>query len=370
MPIRTQIAVTAVLAILLAGGWLYWNETMGSVRSAEPARKSSRAVPVLVEAALLADDKQVVRAIGTSEARRSAMIHAATAGEVMKINFIAGQRIAKGTVLLRLDDKHQRLAVRLADVEIKEAKRQLNRLERLASSGAASTARLETAQTVLESANLRLDQARAELHDRAVHAPFDGVVGLTEIDVGDRITVDTPITTLDDRAFIQVAFNLPEEFAPRLAIGSLVMVRPRTMSGRELAGSVAATGSRIDPRTRTLRVKAEIANPDDTLRPGTSCEVRLSFVGRAFPSVREVAVLWSRDGAYVWRVEGERVKKVFVKIVRRDGGRILLDGPLKAGDLIVVEGVQGLRQGRRVKARPFKGAALSHQTRPAIAALS
>ena len=69
--------------------------------------------------------------------------------------------------------------------------------------------------------------------------------------------------------------------------------------------------------------------------------------------MREVAVSWSRDGAYVWRVTENRIEKVFVKIVRRDRGFILVDGPLETGDLIVVEGVQGLRAGQSVKPRPY-----------------
>jgi membrane fusion protein, multidrug efflux system len=359
MPIRSQIFATVVLAILFTGGWLYWSDFISDVHSTGPVRKNSRAVPVLVEPAIPTDDKQVIRAIGTGEARRSATIHAATAGEIVKINFEAGQRVTKGDVLLRLDARHQNIAVRLADVAVKEATRQLKRLQKLAPSGAASMARLETAQANLESADLRLDQARAALRDRSVYAPFNGVIGLTEIDVGDRITVSTPIATLDDRAFIDVVFNLPEEFASRVAIGSLAIVRPRTMAEKELEGSVTSTGSRIDPDTRSLRVKVEIANPDDTLRPGASFEVQLSFVGLSYPSVREVAVLWSRDGAYVWRIDGDRAKKIVVKVIRREAGRILLDGPLKAGDPVVVEGVQGLRTGQRVTPRPYNNTKLN-----------
>lgn len=366
MQLRMQLAITAVLAAVLGGGWLYWNDAKIGARSQEPARKRTAAVAVLIDPAEAADDKVVVRAIGTGEARRSATIHAATAGEVVKIGFEPEQRVAKGDVLLRLDNKHQRLAVRLAEVAVKEASRQLRRLEKLAPKGAASVARLETAQTNLESANLRLDQARADLRDRAVYAPFDGVIGLTAIDVGDRITAETPIATLDDRAFIDVAFNLPEEYAPKIGIGSLVTVRPRTMRERTIEGTISATGSRIDPVTRSLTVKAEIPNANDALRPGTSFEVRVDFVGRSYPSVREVAVLWSRDGAYVWRVKDDRAQKVFVKIVRRDGGRILLRGALKVGDHVVVEGVQGLRQGQRVAPKLYSAEKVSAVIEPQV----
>ncbi len=353
MSLRSQIVITILLAAAVAGGWSWWPVGDKGAKPLERPGQRAVATLVLVEPAEAAENRILVRAIGTGEARRSATIHAATGGEVTRIDFEAEQRVAKGKVLLRLDDKHQRLAVRLAEVAVKVAARQLKRVEKLAPSGAASMARLETAQTELESANLRLDQAKAELRDRRVYAPFGGVIGLTGIDVGDRITIDTPIATLDDRSYIKVAFNVPEEFTGWVAVGSLVTVRPRTKSGTGIQGAVSATASRIDPLTRSLKVEAEIPNTDDSLRPGTSFEVRLSHVGKSYPSVPEVAVLWSRDGAYLWRIEGDRARKVYVKVVHRDAGRILVDGPLKVDDRIVVEGVQGLRPGQRVKTRPY-----------------
>lgn len=353
MQLRSQFAVTLVVAAVMAGGWLWWSDGNKAAQSREPAKKRGGATLVLVEPAIAAEDKLIVRAIGTGEALKSASIYPSVSGEVTKVTFKAGQKVQKGALLLQLDDKHQRLAVRLAEVAVKETSRQLKRLEKLAPSGAASISRLETAQTTLESAKLRLDQARADLRDRSIYAPFEGVVGLTEIEEGDRGNTDTLIATLDDRSVILVEFNVPEEYAAGARVGKTVAIRPWTMRDKNLVGVISATGSRIDPQTRFLQVKAEIPNTDDAIRPGTSFDVSLSFVGGTFPRVREIAVLWSRDGAYLWRVTDKHSEKVFVKIVRRDKGRILVDGPLKAGDVIVVEGVQGLRQGQKVNPQPY-----------------
>ena len=356
MPLRSQIAVTAVLAVILAAGWVLLPGTNGAAPSGghgDASRNQSSGTLVLTEPIKLAEDKVVVRAIGTGEALKSASIYPSVAGEVIEVAFAAEQRVAKGAVLVRLDDKHQRLAVRLAQVAVKEARRRLRRLEKLTPSGAASVSRLESAETDLESAGLRLDQAKEALSDRTIYAPFDGIIGLTEIDKGDRVTEDTLIATLDDRSVILVEFYLPEEYASRIANGDPVTLRPWTMQNREMQGTIFALGSRIDPVTRSLKLKARITDHGVTIRPGTSFQVELTFKGRSYPIVREVAVSWSRDGAYVWRVTENRIEKVFVKIVRRDRGFILVDGPLETGDLIVVEGVQGLRAGQSVKPRPY-----------------
>ena len=184
---------------------------------------------------------------------------------------------------------------------------------------------------------------------------------------------------MDDRSSILVEFDLPEEFAGRAKLNDPVAVTPWTLADQKIDGAIVALGSRIDRTTRTLRVKARIPNKDDRIRAGTSFAIEMAFTGRIFPSIREVAVLWSRDGAYLWRVaesaagkdnpDGKKQKdgkvhtaeKVLVKIVRRDPGRILVDGPIIVGDMIVVEGVQGLRQGQLLNPQPLNrpdGAAL------------
>ena len=346
MKLRSQFALLAGLVVLLGTGWYAWSGSQDGAQSREVSRKAGSGTRVLVEAAHPTTDKVIVRAVGTGEARRSAAIYPKADGEVVAVAFRSQDRVHKGQILLRLEDNHQQIAVRIAKVQVKDATRQLQRLERLAPSGTASQARLETAQTALETATLRLDQAEEALDDRIVYAPFDGVVGLTEIDKGDRVTTQTLITTLDDRSEIEVEFDLPEEYAGRLRIDDPVSVRPWTMPDQTFEGKVSQLGSRIDPNARTLRVKASIPNKKDLIRPGTSFEVELAFTGKPYPSVREVAVLWSRDGAFLWRVQenskgdetSQVAEKVFVKIVRRDRGRILVDGPLTANDLIVVEG--------------------------------
>lgn len=353
MPLRLQIVITIALAAVLGVGWVWLAGSEDVAESSQGHGGRGGATRVLVEKLTLARDRVVVRAVGTGDAFKSASIHPAVSGEVIEVRFTAGQRVKKGAVLVRLDDEHQRLAVRLTRIALRKAKRDAARLEKLASLGNVSRIRLDAARTELEAASVRLAQARADLAHRTIVAPFAGVIGLTEIDVGDRVTDDTMIATLDDRSTILVDFNLPEDFAGRVRLGDRITVRPSTTPERRIEGVVFALASRIEPTSRSLRVRARIPNPDDTIRPGTSFEVALGFTGRRYPSVREIAVMWSRDGAYLWRATDRKAEKVFVKLVRRDRGRILVDGKLKAGDLVVVEGVQGLRAGQALDPRPF-----------------
>jgi len=353
MSLRLQIAVMALLAALLVAGWRWL-----PLRDEAPTANLTKAGPssgtlVLVEPLELADDRVVMHVVGTGKALRSASIYPDVAGQVVDVLFKAEQRVKKGAPLVRLEDEDERLAVRLAEVAAKEARRDVERLEKLAPSGAVSVVRLETAQATFESAKLRLALAEASLADRTITAPFDGFIGLTDIDQGDRVTEDTLIATLDDRSAILVEFSVPEDYAGRMKVGDSITVRAWTNPDQWLHGTITAANSRINQTTRSLRVQARIPNPDEAIRPGTSFDVQLTFTGRAYPSIREVAVLWSRDGAYVWRAADGKAEKVFVKMVRRNEGRVLVDGQLKAGDLIVVEGVQGLREGQAIDPKPF-----------------
>ncbi|MEM7654386.1 MAG: efflux RND transporter periplasmic adaptor subunit, partial [Pseudomonadota bacterium] len=269
--------------------------------------------------------------------------------EVMEVNFVDGSAVSENQVLLRLDDAEQRIAVSLAEVELQEAERQVKRFERLAPSGSVARASLDTARAGRDSARLRLEQAMEALTDRTVFAPFDGIIGLSEIHRGDRVSPETLIATLDDRTSLLVEFDISEQFVPRIRPGNDIELFAWTHPETVLRGEILAMGSQIDPSTRALRTRAIVPNPGGDIRPGTSFEVRLDLKGRSYPSVAEVAVLWSRDGPYVWRIRDDQtVEKVFSTIVRRDKGRVLLDGNLSVEDNIVVEGVQGLRDGTLV----------------------
>lgn len=358
MKVRTQLLITVLLTAATVAGWLFLSSWEGDAKPREEGKRAGGTL-VMVEPLALAKDQVALRVVGTGEAERSASIHPTVDGKVVEILFKADQRVKKGMPLVRLDDQHERLAVRLAEVAMKEAKRQAERFKKLAPAGSVPVARMETAITEYESAIVRLDQAKANLADRTVVAPFDGIIGLTNIDVGDRITDETMIATLDDRSTLLVEFVVPEEFAGNIEVGDPLTVRPWMDQDRAMNGEISAVDSRINQTSRSLRVRARIPNPGDTIRPGTAFDVRMSFVGKAYPSVREVAVSWSGEGAYLWRVTDGKAEKVIVKLIRREKGRILIDGPLEEGDLIVVEGVQGLRPGQRLDPKPFDGAKIS-----------
>jgi RND family efflux transporter MFP subunit len=288
-------------------------------------------------------------AVGTSRARLSTDVYPASSGEVVAVRFEPGQFVAKGAVLAELDSRRERLAVEMAELRLHDSERLYDRYQRSAASGAVDANTLDAAKTAFEIARVELEQARVALADRTVRAPFEGYVGGTDVDIGDRVTPTMLVTTIDDRRELFVLFDVPEAFIGELAVGEQVELESLSRGSVTAVGDVIDIGSRIDPATRTLPARALVANADDVLRPGMSFRVGLSVEGQPYAVVPETAVMWGTDGAYIWRVAEGNAVRTPVQVVQRRNGEVLVDADFEAGAIVIVEGTQSVRGGSPVE---------------------
>ena len=281
----------------------------------------------------------------------------------MAVNFEPGQVVRKGDVLVQLDSREEKLAVGLAEIKFDDATRLYERYLRSADSGAVLPTTLDAAKAAMETARLELERARVALDDRTIEAVFDGHVGATDVDPGDRVSPTTLITTLDDRSSLLVSFEVPEAFIGELVVGEEIRLETWSAAMPAVTGEVVDIGSRIDPRNRTFVARARVENPDDTLRPGMSFRVSANVEGERYAVVPETAVLWGAEGAYVWSIVDGKAQRTPVKVVQRRQGRVLIDGDLGTDGVVVVEGTQRMRNGIDVEyderrlANPLAGAA-------------
>ena len=314
--------------------------------STQPAKaRAGDEVRVIAEVLQFERERTRVEAVGTSRARLSAELYAPTSGEVVSVNFEPGQAVKAGEALVELDSRQEKLAVRVAELNLEDAERLYDRYKRSAESGAVLPTALDAARTAAETARVELDRARIALADRTIEAVFDGYVGSTDVDPGDRVNTNTLITTLDDRSSLFVSFEIPEAFIGELAVGNEVQLETWNGKMPVVAGEIVDIGSRIDPQSRTFVARARVRNDSDALRPGMSFRVRIDVQGELYGVVSETGVQWGADGAYVWSVVNGAAVRVPVQIVQRREGRVLVDGPLVEGNVIVVEGTQRMRDG-------------------------
>lgn len=304
--------------------------------------------PVTTAAATDAMTNDRVTAIGTAEAMQSVVVFPRSTGMVDEIRFRSGQSVAAGEVLVRLDADAERIALERAEVTLADARAKVERYERLAANSSISSVERDTARSELAAAELAVREARLALDRREVKAPFAGVVGLTAVEIGAMVSATTEIATIDDRSTLKVEFRIPESVAAKASLGQTVTATTPSRPDQTFEGEVTALGSRIEADSRTLVVQATIDNAEDLLRPGMSFLVTLRFDGDARVAVPALSVQWDRDGSYVWRVEDGKVSRVGIAIVERNADQVLVEGPLEAGDTVVVEGVQRLRPGAAI----------------------
>ncbi len=340
----------AVAGLLERAGIVTGTSAAPGPRGGAPAGGGAPAPVVRGVPAEVATIIDAVSAIGDGRAVRSVTLASTVAGRVASVEVAAGERVTAGAVIVALASEAEAIALDRARLDAEDARETEARAEELGRARALSDVQVRAARLAARQAELAEREAARALADRTVRAPFDGWVGILGVDVGDQIDTDTEIATLDDRSAILVDFRLPERFVGQVAVGSPVTARPLSRPDLALEGRVAMLDSRVDPATRTLRVRAQLDNGEDTLRAGMAFSIGMRFPGERYPAVDPLSIQWSADGAYVWAADaGGRAQRVPVRIIERSSDAVLVDvtdgAALPPGTMVVTEGVQLLRPG-------------------------
>ncbi|PII38501.1 secretion protein HylD [Sinorhizobium meliloti CCBAU 01290] len=289
-----------------------------------------------------------LNAIGNGEAIRSVTVTPTATGNLTEILVKSGDRITEGQVIARLDSDDQMIAAEQARLTRDSAREKVERYRNLSTARAVTVVEVRDSEIALQAAELALKTAELDLKRRDIVAPSKGVVGIITVNIGDYVTTSTPIAVVDDRSQILVDFWVPERFAGKISVDQPVTASAIAQPGRALQGVVHAIDNRLDPESRTLRVRARLENPDDMLRAGMSFSVTVAFDGDRYPTVDPLAIQWSSEGSFIWRVKGDKSERVPIKIIQRIPTGAC-DAELAEGDRVVTEGVQRLRDGGVVR---------------------
>jgi membrane fusion protein (multidrug efflux system) len=291
-----------------------------------------------------------VDALGTAQANESVTLTAKVTDTVRSVEFEDGDYVEAGTVLLQLTNQEEQALLAEARANLDDAESQLRRVENLAEQQLTSESELDIARSRAAASAARLETVVARLSDRLILAPFAGVLGFRQVSPGTLLAPNTPITTLDDISVIKLDFTVPETFLGAMQPGARVLAQSVSYEDREFEGVVRTVGSRVDPVTRAIQIRAHIQNDDRALRPGMLLTVRVVMAERPALVVSENAVYQIQDRAYVYRVGPDMVAhEQQIEIGERRFGLVEIRGGLEEGDHIVVEGIVKLRDGARVR---------------------
>jgi len=308
-------------------------------------------VPVVglspVEVRVIADE---IESVGTSIANESVDLTAKVTETVFRVDFDDGDFVEQGKVLVELvnADEASRLAEAQANVD--DATRQLDRLRNLSAQNLVAGNELDQAMTNLETAKARLEGVLVAMDDRLVRAPFSGYLGFRNISPGTLLTSNTVISTLDDVSVIKLDFTIPEIYLADVSVGQTIQANSIVYDDKVFEGVVSVVGSRIDPVTRGVSVRAILNNDDLLLRPGMLMTVALALNEKSALVVPERAIIASQGRQYAFVVDAEnKVSRVEVSLGRRRGGMVEIVSGLEAGQQVVSEGTFQVRPGITVQ---------------------
>jgi len=341
--ITSRLPLLLLLSLLIAlVAYLSWPTVK--------AKKQQQARVIAVKTATITQSefKDVVQALGTARANEQVLITSKYSDLVDEISFDDGQQVKKGEVLVRLNRQEEVAKVRELEANLAESVAQLNRFQDLLKKKATSKSELDQQDAQTKAISAQLMSARTKLNDLTIKAPFDGILGFREISVGAYIDSGDVITSLDDLSVIKVDFTVPERFLPTIAVGQKITATNVAYRQQVFIGEVTTIDSRIDPQTRTLKIRGKIPNPELKLRPGMLLNINIERHTDMVLQVPESAVIPIEDKHFVFVVADNKAVRKSIRIGRRLPGKVEVLSGLEENEAVVIEGALKLREGTRV----------------------
>lgn len=347
---RLAIAFAVIVAIGV-GFYVFAPGLLGLGGAAQPQGGPGGGRAPLITAGTVTKQHfaEKIEAIGSAKSRESVTITAKTADTVAAINFTEGQQVEANAILIEMTSAQQAADLAAARASLAEAEKAYARAADLVAKGISARASLDTATAERDAARGRLQAIEARLADTLIKAPFAGVVGLRNVSVGSYVRPGDVITTLDDISVLNGDFAVPERYLGVLKPGLSLSVEVAAYPDETFAGKVASVDTRIDPATRAVTVRAELANADGRLKPGMLMSVSVLVSDREAISVPESALVAQGDKRFVFKIDAEtKAQRVEVKTGLVLPGRVeILDG-LTEGDRIVTQGTNKVIPGQPV----------------------
>jgi len=316
----------------------------------DDAAKKDAAKPVVALKAYAMPLSDQVEALGTAQANESITITAKVSGRLDAIKFTDGQQVKKGDVIAVLDQDEEQAQLMAAEVQLAEHVREVKRLQTLLARKAAATRDLDERKTLAAVTASNINEIKARISELTLKAPFDGKIGIRRISPGALIQPGQVITTLDQIDPIKLDFSIPSTMLEGLQAGDRIEARADALGGEPFIGTVSATDSRIDPMTRSILLRAIIANKEGRLIPGMLMRVTILAHERQALMVPEEAVTQKQDKHELTLVSADGSADIReVSIGTRRHGLVEIVSGLSAGELVVVRGMGFVKPGSKLQ---------------------
>ena len=340
-----------VLGVVGAGWWAgkqaAQQQAPAAAVLASPA-KAQAGTQVEVAPVRLESMPRSASAVGTLRSKDSVVLRSEITGRIIELNIEEGGKVKKGDVVARLDDSVAKAQVQQAQAGLSLAVSQDRRAGELTRQGFISKQARDEAASQLQVQRAALALAQAQLQKTTIVAPFDGLIGLRNVSVGDYVGPGDALVPIESVDPLQVDFRIPEQYLSLVHPGLKLRLRFDALPGQIREGEVGAISPSIDVGGRSILLRANVGNADDALRPGMFARVDLQFADDQVLTIPETALVPSGEERYVYRVAEGKAERVAVRIGQRRGGRIEIASGLSEGDQVVVAGLQKIADGASV----------------------
>jgi membrane fusion protein, multidrug efflux system len=349
---KRLILTLAAIAVLGGIGYYWKHSTSSSIAprdAAAPAKGAAKGVPVKVGTVRTGAISEEASAVGSLLANEAVMIRPERDGRIAAIHFTEGQVVRKGEKLISLDVAEIEAQFAAINSELTLNRSRMKRAEELHEKKFISAQALDDAREALNQSAARQAEVKARLEKSTVIAPFEGVAGLRQVSPGAYVKAGQDVARLEGIGTLKLDFRLPELYLGRIRAKQEVLVRVDAFGAETFHGEIYAIEPAVDEQSRTVLLRARVPNPGVRLKPGMFARVALVLETRASALiVPEQALVQQGKDRFVYRlVDGKAVTAKIETGLRRPGEVEVRQG-LSAGDTIVVDGQQRLRDGSAV----------------------
>lgn len=291
-----------------------------------------------------------ITAVGSLSAINGVELASEAPGTVKEIRFNSGQMVKTGDVILLLDTSLEEAELKSNQAQLQLAQMNYNRDKTLYGKNVSSKADLDAHLQALQSAEANVESSLAKIKHKTITAPFDGRLGIREVNLGQYVSAGQPMVTLQSLNPLYVNFNVPEQYLSNIYINQPVEVSVNFGAGKTVKGLITAVNSKVDQATRNVTLQATIPNNALQLYPGMFALCKVWLPARKNTIViPQTAISYSLSGDYVFVIKDNQAFRQYVKVGDRRGNDIaILDG-LSVGTPIITSGQLKLQNGARIK---------------------
>ncbi len=298
-------------------------------------------------------------AIGSVTAVQGVTVSADLPGIVERISFESGQAVLAGAVLVKLDTKQEEAQLAAAEAQRELSSLNLKRARGLVEQGISSRADLDRIEAESKQAEAKIGEIRATIQRKTIRAPFAGVLGIRQVNLGQYLDAGAPVVPLQSIRPVYVNFAVPQQQVAQLKVGFPIHVTAEGAVGIASDGKITAVDSVVNESTRNVQVQATLPNADGKLRPGMFVKTNVGMGSAdAAVTVPGSSIAYAPYGDSVFVVEqvtdpkGKSylgVRQQFVKLGGSRGDQVAVLSGIKDGETVVTSGVFKLRNGAAVK---------------------